>query len=78
MLGAGGDTLSDVALLRAEPALYGLVDSDPTASRTIDALATDATAALRAIKTAHAAARKTAWTLAGEHAPNHGVGARDR
>lgn len=38
-LALGGDTVSDVALLRAEPDLYDLVASDPTVSRTIDALA---------------------------------------
>ncbi|MCM3662377.1 IS1380 family transposase [Georgenia satyanarayanai] len=75
-LALGGDTLSDVALLRAEPDLYGPVASDPTVSRTIDALATDATAALRAINTARAAARTRAWSLAGEHAPDHETSAK--
>jgi hypothetical protein len=51
-LALGGDCLADVALLRAEPGLYGLVASDPTVSRTIDALATDAPAALAAINRA--------------------------
>ena len=39
-LALGGDCLADVALLRAEPGVYGLVASAPTVSRTIDALAT--------------------------------------
>ena len=43
-LALGGDCLADVALLRAEPAVFGPVASDPTVSRTIDALAADATA----------------------------------
>lgn len=38
-LALGGDCLADVALLRAEAGLYGLVASDPRVSRTIDALA---------------------------------------
>lgn len=40
-LALGGDCLSDVALLRAEPGLYRRVASEP-ASRTIAALAADA------------------------------------
>jgi hypothetical protein len=39
----------DIAVLRAEPRVFGLVASDPTVSRTIDALAADAPAALKAI-----------------------------
>ncbi len=35
----GGDCLADVALLRAEPAVFGRVASDPTVSRLVDALA---------------------------------------
>ena len=38
-LAVGGDCLADVALLRAEPGVFGLVASDPTVSRTIDRLA---------------------------------------
>ena len=49
--------------------------SDPTVSRLIDALAADAPAALAAINAARAAARRSAWALAGEHAPDHGVDA---
>jgi Transposase DDE domain group 1 len=74
-LALGGDCLADVALLRAEPGVYGLVASDPTVSRTIAALAKDATAALTAIETARAAARARVWALAGEHAPDHDAGA---
>jgi hypothetical protein len=69
-LALGGDCLADIALLRAEPAVFGPVASDPTVSRTIDALAGDAPTALAAINAARAAARARAWTLAGEHAPN--------
>jgi len=43
------------------------VASAPTVSRTIDALAADAPAALKAIDRARAAARAQAWGLAGRH-----------
>jgi hypothetical protein len=72
-LALGGDCLADIALLRAEPGVCGLVASDPTVSRTIDRLAQDAVAALRAIDTARAAARARAWELAGEHAPDQDI-----
>jgi hypothetical protein len=74
-LALGGDCLADVALLRAEPAVFGRVASDPTVSRTIDALAVDAPRALTAIDAARAAARARVWSLAGEHAPNHHIDA---
>jgi Transposase DDE domain group 1 len=76
-LALGGDTLADVAVLRAEPGVYGLVACDPTVSRTIAALAADAPAAVRAINTARAWARATAWELAGEHAPDHRADAKN-
>jgi hypothetical protein len=75
-LAMGGDCLADIALLRAEPGIYGLVASDPTVSRTIDALAADAPAALAAIDAARAAVRQRAWVAAGEHAPDRGIDAR--
>jgi hypothetical protein len=71
MLALGGDCLADIGLLRAEPGVYGRVASDPTVSRTVDALAADAPAALRAIDAARAVARARVWALAGEHAPDH-------
>jgi hypothetical protein len=74
-LAVGGDCLADVALLRAEPGVFGLVASDPTVSRTIDRLAGDADRVLAAINAARASARARAWSLAGEHAPDHGVDA---
>jgi hypothetical protein len=74
-LAVGGDCLADLAQLRAAPEVFGPVASDPTASRLIDTLATDAPAALAAIATARAAARERAWALAGDHAPDHGSGA---
>ena len=75
-LALGGDCLADIALLRAEPGLYGRVASDATVSRTIDALASDASAALKAIDTARAAARGRAWALAGAEAPDHATDAK--
>src|SRR5215212_6791193 len=71
-----GDCLADVALLRAEPGVYGLVASDPTVSRTITGLAKDAPAALAAIDTARAGARARVWSLAGKHAPTTRPAAR--
>jgi hypothetical protein len=74
-LAIGGDCLADLAQLRGAPEVFGPVASDPTVSRTIDALAADAPAALAAIAAARAAARARAWSLAGEHAPDHAVDA---
>ncbi|SNQ51968.1 transposase [Frankia canadensis] len=76
-LALGGDCLADVSLLRAEPAVFGPVASDPTVSRTVDRLAGDAEKALKAIDTARAAARARVWELAGAHAPHAGVSADD-
>src|SRR5665647_3177131 len=49
-LALGGDCLADVALLRCEPGVYGLVGSDPTVSRLIGLLAADVAAVVKAIK----------------------------
>lgn len=57
----GGDCLADVAVLRAQPELFGAVASDPSISRLIDALADDSAAAIAAIRGARAAARAKAW-----------------
>ena len=65
----GGDCLADIALLRAEPGLFGPVASDPVVSRLVARLAVDAPRALKAIRAARAAARKRAWELAGNDAP---------
>ncbi len=65
----------EFAALRAEPGLFGPVPSDPTVSRTIDRMAADPTAALRAIHTARAQARARAWQQAGGRAPDHGIDA---
>ncbi len=55
-LAVGGDCLADVAVLRAEPAVFGRVASDPTVSRLVDTLAADPDRALKAIDSARAAA----------------------
>jgi hypothetical protein len=68
-LALGGDCLADVGLLRAQPELCGPVASDPVISRLISVLAAEGPRALRAIRTARAAARERAWALAGERAP---------
>jgi hypothetical protein len=71
-LALGGDCLADVAMLRAQPELFGPVASDPVVSRLVGRLAADAPRALKAIRAARAAARVRAWDLAGDAAP--GVG----
>ena len=73
-LALGGDCLADVAVLRAEPGLFGPVASDPVVSRLISRLAADKTRALKAIRAARAAARQRAWTLAGDAAPGTAAG----
>ena len=75
-LALGGDTCSDLAVVRAEPAVFGPVASDPTLSRTIARLAADVDKVLPAIDRARAAARARVWAAAGTHAPDHDVDAR--
>ncbi len=69
-LALAGDCLADVAVLRAEPGVYGSVACDPTVSRLVDALAADASRALAAIHAARAVARARVWALAGPSAPD--------
>jgi hypothetical protein len=66
----GGDCLADVGMLRAEPAVFGPVASDPTVSRLIDTLAASGQKALQAIRSAQAQARERVWKLAGRAAPD--------
>jgi hypothetical protein len=70
----GGDCLADLAAVRAQPALFGPVASDPVVSRLVTALAADIPRALRAIRAARAQARARAWQLAGDRAPGAGGG----
>ncbi len=58
MLADGGDTISDVAVLRDQPDLFGEVASHPTVWRTLEAVDTGA---LERIKSARAQARCRAW-----------------
>ena len=71
----GGDCLADVGLLRAEPAVFGRVASDPTVSRMIDALAATPETALTAINDARAAVRAKVWKFAGKAAPDYQISA---
>jgi hypothetical protein len=67
-----GDCLSDVAVLRAEPQVFGPVASDPTVSRLIDTLSGAGPRALAAIRRARGEVRERVWKLAGTDAPNAG------
>ena len=58
MLADGGEAITDLAVLRHQPALFGPVASDATAWRVLDGL--DA-AALSRLRAARAAAREVAW-----------------
>ena len=57
----GGDCLADIAVVRAQPEVFGQVASDPTVSRLVAALAGDVDAALTAIRSARAEARNRVW-----------------
>ncbi len=57
----GGDCPADVGMLRAEPAVFGPVASDPTVSRLIDTLAACGDTALRAIRAARSEVRGRVW-----------------
>jgi hypothetical protein len=56
----GGDCLADVVMLRAEPAVFGPVASDPTVSRLVDTLA--------------ARQGPVRWGRSGGHAPKSATG----
>ncbi|CAG6391172.1 IS1380 family transposase [Streptomyces cocklensis] len=66
----GGDCLADIGMLRAEPAVFGPVASDPTVSRLIDTLAAAGPNALTAIRNARAEAREHVWNVAKDAAPD--------
>jgi DDE family transposase len=57
----GGDCLADLAVVRAQPELFGPVASDPTVSRLIEVLAEDGDAAVAAIRRARREARRLVW-----------------
>jgi hypothetical protein len=58
----GGDCLADIAVVRAQPQLFGQVASDPTVSRLIAVLAANVDAVSTAIRGARAAARERVWS----------------
>jgi hypothetical protein len=58
MVTSGGEAISDLAVLRNQPRLFGEVASNPTAWRTLEAIDEDT---LGSIASARAAARATAW-----------------
>ncbi|MEU0823203.1 transposase, partial [Streptomyces mirabilis] len=68
----GGDCLSDVAMLRAEPGVFGPVASDPTVSRLVGTLAAAGPRALGAVRRARSEVRQRVWQLAGAAAPKSG------
>jgi DDE family transposase len=57
----GGDCVADVAVVRAQPQMFGQVASDPTVSRLITRLAADIDTSLPAIRAARAGARAAVW-----------------
>lgn len=68
----GGDCAADIAVVRAQPEVFGVVASDPTVSRLIDRLAAHPDRALAAIRQARATARTHVWHHAGIPA-QHGL-----
>ena len=60
VLADGGDCLSDLAVLRDQPELFGAVASTPTAWRVLERVATDADGLAR-LRAARAHARARAW-----------------
>jgi hypothetical protein len=65
MLADGGDCLSDLAVLRDQPELFGPVASTPTAWRVVERVATDPDGLAR-LRAARAHARARAWAAGGE------------
>lgn len=57
----GGDCLADLAIVRAQPQVFGPVASDPTVSRLVSTLADGIDTALPAIRAARAQARAAVW-----------------
>ena len=63
LLADGGETITDLAVLRHQPGLFGPVASTTTAWRVLDGVDN---AALVEVKRARAIARERAWLLRGE------------
>ena len=77
MLADGGEAISDLAVLRDQPEVFGTVASTATAWRVLDAVDDDA---LARVRDARAAARQRAWLLraeAGRDIPASTAGGRD-
>jgi hypothetical protein len=64
MLADGGECVSDLSVVREQPALFGAVASDSTAFRTVERIAS-APERLNALRAAHAAGRERFWELHG-------------
>jgi hypothetical protein len=64
MLADGGEAISDLAVLRQQPELFGTVASTATAWRVLEATASRGL--LPALRAARAATRERAWPAAGE------------
>jgi Transposase DDE domain group 1 len=62
MLADGGDCLSDLAVLRDQPELFGAVASTPTAWRVVEQVASDELG-LAGLRAARAEARARAWRV---------------
>lgn len=65
MLADGGDCLSDLAVLRDQPDLFGEVAPHATAWRVLEAVAADELGGVDGIRAARAAARARAWEQSG-------------
>jgi hypothetical protein len=65
LLADGGDCLSDLAVLRDQPALFGPVASTPTAWRVVERVASDPDGLAR-LRAARAHARGRAWAAGGD------------
>jgi hypothetical protein len=65
LLADGGDCLSDLAVLRDQPALFGPVASTPTAWRVVERTASDPDGLAR-LRAARAHARARAWEAGGD------------
>jgi hypothetical protein len=65
----GGTALSDLAVLRDQPALFGAVASTPTASRVVDDVDAER---LAAVRTARSSARAVAWKAGLNPVTSHG------
>jgi hypothetical protein len=65
VLADGGDCLSDLAVLRDQPALFGSVASTPTAWRVVERTASDPDGLAR-LRAARAHARARAWAAGGD------------